>query len=194
MRYSLLVAALLMSLSAIGQPGYKIDFTIKGWKDTTAYLGYFQGDQTYVRDTARVNAKGEFTFEGSKPLLQGIYILVVEKSRLLDFVVGADQRFSVETEKENMIKAMKVTGDDDNKVFFDYARFDLDQRIKAEPLVKVLRDSSLREDAKKDARESFRKVSEDVITYQSELIKNHSTTMTARYLKAQREVEVPPTP
>ena len=194
MRYSLLVAALLISLSVIGQPGYKIDFRIKGWKDTTAYLGYFQGDQTYVRDTTRVNAKGEFTFEGTKPLLQGIYILVVEKSRLLDFVVGADQRFSLETEKENMIKAMKVTGDDDNKLFFDYAQFDLDQRIKAEPLVKVLRDSTLKEEAKKDARESFRKVSEDVVAYQSDLIKNHATTMTARYLKSQRDVEIPPAP
>src|SRR5689334_24915730 len=118
MRYQFLIAALLISLAAAAQPGYKIDFKVKGWKDTTAYLGYFQGDQTFVKDTAKVNAQGEFSFDGTKPLLQGIYIIVVNKNRLLDFVVGTDQRFSLETDKDDLLRRMKVTGDEDNKIFF----------------------------------------------------------------------------
>jgi peroxiredoxin len=194
MRYHFFVAAFIISLSAMGQPGYKIDFKIRGWKDTTAYLGYFQGDQTFVKDTARVNANGEFSFDGTKPLLQGIYILVVDKNRLLDFVVSTDQQFSLETDKDNMIRNMKVNGDEDNKIFFEYALRDLEARTKAEPYVKIMRDSTLTEDGKKEAREAFRKVSEDVMNFQTELIKTHPASMTARYLKAQRDVEVPAPP
>src|SRR5688572_15666699 len=179
MRILLILGALLIGLGAIAQPGYKLDFKIKGWKDTTVYLGYFQGDQTFVKDTARVSSHGEFTFEGSKPLLPGIYILVLEKTRVLDFIVSTDQQFALESEKENLTRAMKVTGDDDNKLFFDYSKFDLDQRAKAEPLVKILRDTTLKEEAKKEAKDNFRKVSEDVIAYQADLIKNNPSSLTA---------------
>jgi peroxiredoxin len=195
MRNTLLtLGALAFCIGAQAQPGYKLDFKIKGWKDTTAYLGYFQGDQTFVKDTARVNATGEFSFEGSKSLLQGVYMLILNKSRVLDFVIGADQRFAFEGENNDLIRTAKVTGDDDNRLFFEYGQFDLRQREKAEPIVKILRDSTLKEESKKEARADFKKVSDEVTTYQTELIKSHPTTMTARFFKAQREVEIPPAP
>jgi len=184
----------MIGYCALAQPGYKLDFKVNGWKDTTAYLGYFQGDQTFIKDTARVNAQGEFSFENQKPLLQGVYILVLNKSRVLDFVVSTDQRFAIETSKDDLIRAMKVNGDEDNQVYSDYAKYDLEQRMKAEPLVKVLRDSTLKEDGKKDAREAFKKISEEVVAYQSDLIRSHPTTMTARFIKAQRDIEVPAPP
>src|SRR5688572_13861467 len=102
---------LLISMVSVGQPrpGDQLDFKVKGWKDTTIYLGYFQGDQTFVKDTASVNAQGDFSFEGSKPLLQGVYILVLDKARMIDFVVSEDQRFMLEADKDDMIRSMKVT-------------------------------------------------------------------------------------
>lgn len=192
--FVLTFGALMIGYGALAQTGYKLDFTIKGWKDTTAYLAYFQGDQTFLKDTARVNAEGQFTFEGPKPLLQGIFILVLDKTRVLDFVVSSDQRFSLETTKDDMTRAMKVAGDEDNQLFFDYARYDLEQREKAEPLVKILRDSTAKEDAKKDAREAFKKISDDVIAYQAELVRNHPASLTARYIRVQRDIEVPAPP
>jgi len=112
----------------------------------------------------------------------------------LDFVIGVDHRFSIATDKEDMIRFAKVTGDDDNRIFFEYGQFDIVQRTKAEPIVKTLRDSTLKEEQKKDAREEFKKISDEVATYQIDLIKNNPTTMTARFFKAQREVEIPPAP
>jgi len=190
----LTLCVIALGMGAEAQPGYKLDFKVKGWKDTTVYLGYFQGDQTFVKDTARANALGEFSFEGSKSLLQGVYMLILEKSRTLDLVIGADQRFSLETDKEDLIRFAKVTGDDDNKLFFEYGQFDRVQRLKAEPIVKILRDSTLKEDSKKEARENFKKISDEVTAHQLELIKNNAATMTARYFKAQREIEIPPAP
>src|ERR1041385_5733972 len=88
----------LISAAAYAQPGYKIDFKIKGLKDTAALLAYYNGEQTYLKDTARVDSHGTFTFENAKPLQQGVFIVVLNKIQLFQFVVGLDQRFSMETD------------------------------------------------------------------------------------------------
>src|ERR1043166_4724954 len=50
------------SLVSFAQNGHKIDFKIQGWKDTTVYLGRYQGETTVITDTAEVNSVGAFTF------------------------------------------------------------------------------------------------------------------------------------
>jgi hypothetical protein len=71
---------LLVSVAfAVAQPGYKMEFKIKGWKDTTAFLGHYYGEQTYIKDTAKVNSQGVFSFDGAKTLPQGVYFLVLDK-------------------------------------------------------------------------------------------------------------------
>src|SRR6218665_265142 len=66
---------------------YRLEFTVKGWKDTTAYLPPYFGELTYLRDTAKVDNKGRFVFHG-KGLPQGVYIIVLNKNKIFDFVVG----------------------------------------------------------------------------------------------------------
>ncbi|MFN7793582.1 MAG: DUF5106 domain-containing protein, partial [Cyclobacteriaceae bacterium] len=68
------------------------------------------------------------------------------------------------------------------------------QSLEAEPLIKVLRDSTLTEDQKKDARASFSKINDRVMAYQNELIEKNPTTLTARLLKVTKQIEVPNPP
>ncbi len=84
----LFFSALFISLSILGQPSYKIDFKIKGLKDTTAYLGNYYGESTYLVDTAHVDHEGAFSFFGKKTLPQGVYLLVMNKTKIFDLVVG----------------------------------------------------------------------------------------------------------
>ena len=181
---------------SLAQPGYKIDFKIKGWKDTTAYLGYYNGEQTYVKDTAKVNSQGTFFFEGTKTLLQGVYFLVLDKSRIFDFVISSDQHFNLETSNEDYIRNMKVTGDEDNKLFFDNIAFNMDRHKEAEPFIKILQDTSISkvDPRKKAAQESFTKVSEKVTAYQNETIAKYPATLTARIFKITKQIEIPEPP
>src|SRR5690606_6627911 len=119
MRASLIVLALLSSLPLLGQQGYDLQFRIKGLQDTTVWLGYYYGESTYRRDTAVVDSNGEFHFRGAEALPQGIYLIAQNKTRLLEFVVGADQQFKLETDTSGYIENMKVTGDTDNTIFFE---------------------------------------------------------------------------
>src|SRR6478736_9358965 len=141
----------------IAQPGYKIEFKIKGWKDTTAYLGFYNWDQTFVKDTAKVNGQGDFFFDNPKSLTQGVYFLMLNKSIIFDFVVGTDQHFKLETSSEDFISTMKVSGDVDNELYFGDMVFNKERNKEVEPYIKVLRDSTLAKDdpSKKAAQESL---------------------------------------
>ena len=194
MRFGVIILSMLVSICSLAQSGYKIDFKVKGLKDTTAYLAYYYGESTYVKDTARVNAVGSFTFSGKEDLGQGIYLLVLNKSRVLEFVVGQDQVFSMETSATDYVKNMNVTGDVDNKLFFENMLFNMERHKEADPYMKVIRDSTISEDKKDIAKAAFSKVNEKVVAYQDDLISKHPATMTARLLKAAKQVEVPRPP
>ena len=193
MRFTLLCLFTLLSVASFGQ-GYKISFKINGLKDTTAYLGYYYGESTFIKDTARVNGTGDFVFDGKKPLPHGVYFLVLNKIKLFELVVSNTQTFSLSTSTEDYIKNMVVNGDEDNKLFYENMTFNMERHKEAEPIVKVLQDSSLKEDAKTAARADFEKVNEKVMAYQDQIIAKHPKTITAKLLKATRAVKVPDPP
>lgn len=186
---------MVASGSLFGQEGYNLRFKIVGLKDTTIYLGNYYGETTYVKDTARVNANGEFLFESKKPLnYQGVYFIVLNKTKQFELVIGANQNFSMATNVEDYVRNMKVTGDLDNQLFFENMIFNADRHKEAEPYLKVIQDSTLSEDKKKDARAAFSKINDKVIAYQADLIAKHPNTLTAKILKTGHAIKIPDAP
>ncbi|SHG44542.1 Thioredoxin-like [Chryseolinea serpens] len=194
MRFILIAVAFLVSESCFAQLGHDIHFQVTGLKDTTAYLAYYLGESTYIKDTARVNSKGEFAFTGKEPIQQGIYLLVVNKTRVMEFVVGKNQHFGLKTSTADYIKNMVVKNDVDNKLFFDNLMLRMERQKEAEPYIKVLQDSTLNEEQKKSARDSYSKITEKVIAYQEKLIAGNPETVTAIILKSSKPVKVPDAP
>lgn len=184
MRHLLFAFCLLVTASCYAQPGYNLKFKVDGWKDTTVYLGHYYGESTYLKDTARANAKGEFTFTGKKELAHGVYFLVLDKSKIFDFVISKSQHFSMETKTDDYIKHMKITGDADNRLFFDNMLFNMERHKEAEPFIKVIQDSTIAEDKKKEARAAFAKVNEKVVAYQTDVAAKNPGTMTAAIFKS----------
>ena len=191
---------ILLSNSSHSQDNYKIDFKIKGFKDSVVYLGYYFWESYYLADTSKIGSNGTFSFDGKKSLPPGVYMLITNstngKAKLFEFIIGSDQQFTLESSQENLIADMKVTGDIDNKIFFDDVRHIGERSKEAEPFIKLLQDSSIsdRDQTKVEAREGFNKVSMKVKAYQNDLIKKYPTTVTARRLKANQEIEIPEAP
>lgn len=194
MRIGFLSLILFCSCSCFAQTGYNIRFKVDGLKDTTAYLGYYYGESTFVKDTAKVSQAGEFVFDGRQTLPQGVYFLVLDKTRIFEIVVSQDQHFSLETSTADYVKNMKVTGDADNKLFFENMVFNMERHQEAEPYIKIIQDSTLSEDQKKEARENFIKVNEKVLAYQEKVINEHPATLTARIFKANKPIKIPDPP
>ena len=194
MRIALVVAGLALSIPLWAQSGHKIDFTIKGLRDTTVYLGYYYGESTYVKDTARASATGTFQFASPDNLPEGVYFLVLNKTRIFEFVIGRDQQFAMETSTGDYIKHMKVTGDEDNRIFFENMMFNMARNQEASPLFSVMNDSLATDEAKKAARASLEGINEKVMAYQNSLMEKYPGTMTARLLNATKPIEVPDPP
>jgi len=174
--------------------GYSIQMELRGLRDTTAYLGYYYGESTYLNDTARVNTMGELIFDGEKKLPQGIYFLVLDKTRIFEFIVGSNQQFRLSTSTEDYVKNMKVVGDEDNRLFFESMLFNADRNVEAEPFVKMLRDSLSTESQKKSAREGLDKIAKKVEAYQAQVAVNHPTMLTSRIMQATRPLQIPDPP
>jgi len=194
MRLSVLCILLVAFYSSFAQTGYKIEMKVKGLKDTTAYLGYYYGESTFIKDTARINSIGEFVFDGKQSLPHGVYFLVLNKTRIFEFVVSNTQRFALSTNTDDYVRNMVVSGDVDNKLFFENMTFNMERHKEAEPLIKILQDTTMKEDDKKDARAAFAKINDKVMTYQDEIIAKHPATLTARIFKASKPVQVPEAP
>jgi len=196
MKVTVFVFCYLFSVGCLAQEGYNLKFQIAGLKDTTIYLGNYYGETTYIKDTARVNSKGEFFFDGKKSLTyRGVYFLVLNKSKLpFDMVIGTNQQFSMITTTEDYVRNMKVTSDFDNKLFFESMVFNMDSHIEAEPYIKIIQDSTLSEDKKKDARDAFNRINDKVVSYQNDLILKNPATLTAKILKANQPVKIPDAP
>ncbi|HTF20113.1 MAG TPA: thioredoxin-like domain-containing protein [Chryseolinea sp.] len=199
MRLPLLIICALLPLISFSQAGYDLKFKIEGLNDTTVYLGNFYGETTYIKDTARANSRGEFEFKGPKPLLyRGVYFIVLmqggKPARQFDFLIADKQQFSMETKSSDYVKYMKVTGDPDNALFFENMLFNGERHKEAEPFIKVLQDSTLSKEQKKEARIAYTSINEKVIAYQNDLIAKHPGTLTSKILKANQTVIIPDPP
>ena len=183
----------LLPLFAAAQPGYHIDFNVSGLRDTTAYLGYFLQEKTYVKDTAEVDNTGAFSFVGGQPLPEGLYFLVINKSRLFDFVIGKDQQFSIATSLTDY-NNLKVNGDEDNASFFENMRLIVDAGKEAEPFLTILRDSTQSDEHKQKARTTFDEINKRVMARQQAIIEKDPTAVTARLLKMNKPVQIPDPP
>ncbi|MBX9851362.1 MAG: DUF5106 domain-containing protein [Cytophagaceae bacterium] len=172
--------------------GYKIAVKVKGLPhDTTCYLAYHFGDKQYLKDTAKVDAKGVFTFSGSKPLDGGIYMVVLPGKRYFEFIVS-EQNFSLETDTADYTKNMKVKGSTENTIFFDYLRYITPRGMKVDSLSRLFTRS--KEDSakgrflsKEDSTNITKQIevlNKEVMTYRENVIKNNPGTFVATLFKS----------
>ena len=194
MRSLFLAACLLIPTISFSQSGYNIQFKIVGLKDTIVYLGHFYGEATYIKDTAQVNSQGVFAFDGKNTLRQGVYFLVLGTNKQFDMVMGKDQHFAMATDRKEYYKHMVVTGDEDNKLFFENMMFNMERHKEAEPFMKIIQDSTLAENKRTEAREAYSKINDKVIAYQNEIIAKNPSTLTARILKSNQSIAIPEPP
>ncbi len=201
MKLLFLLLFILASCLSRGQDGYDLRFQIADLKDTTVYLGYYYGESTFRRDTAKTDKEGHFRFSKPKRLERGVYFLILNRSEKVQvklfepgFLVSQDQHFSLVTSGPDYIRNMKVAGDEDNRLFFMNMIYNAERHKEAEPYVKVLGDSTLNEDQKKDARIAYNIIDKKVQEYQDAVIVKSPLSLTAKLLRVNRRIDVPPPP
>ncbi|MDQ3046342.1 MAG: DUF5106 domain-containing protein [Bacteroidota bacterium] len=185
--------SLFTSISAT--EGYNIRITAKGLKEgSMCLLANYYGDKQYIKDSAKVNEKGEVIFKGSEKWPEGIYLFVPPNKRYFDFVMDKEQHFSLETDTTDFIKTMKVKGSDENKFFYEYQVFMAGKQKSIEPLRELYRSIKNNKDSSKLIQDKIAVIDKEVKDYKINFIKNHPETFVAKLFKAMDEPEIPEAP
>lgn len=185
----LLLLAFLPALGAIHAQGHEITIEIEGYEQDTLLLAYYYGDKQYISDTVLVNDRGQFVISGEEPLPGGVYLAVMKPNN--DFfqvmVNEKEQRFQMQTSTADPNLDMKISGSDDNALFYDYVRFLGKQREKQMTL-------NQQKEAGADPGDIQRKMealNDEVAAYQRRLIEENPESLTAATVKANMPVDMP---
>ncbi|WP_080055062.1 TlpA family protein disulfide reductase [Spirosoma aerolatum] len=175
--------------------GFKITGHIKGLKDTTCILAHYFGATQYIpKDTARVDAAGNMTFEGKKSLPQGLYMVVVPtKNPYIQFLITADQEFSFDTDTAGVAKNMKIAGSKENELFYGYQQ-------KMGQLSEEAQVLNLQKKIKNDAvsvallNKQMGDLQKQAADYRTQFLKDNTGTFAVKLFNATAEPDVPTAP
>lgn len=183
-------------LKALPPEEYNIKIKVKGLKEgQTCLLANYYGDKQYIKDSAKVDSKGEVVFKGELKYDQGVYLFVPPSKKYFDFIMDAGQHFTLETDTADYIHTMKVKGSDENKFFYDYQLFMASKQKQIEPLRELYKKTNkTNTDSTKLLQEQMSAIDKEVKDYKDNFIKSHPGTFVAKLLKAMDRVEIPEAP
>ena len=175
---------------------YTIKVKINGIKDTTCMLAYYYGDKKYIRDTVKVDGKGNCVFKSDTAIEGGVYLAVLPNKTYFEFIIAGktEHNFSLETDTANFIEKMKVTGSPENKVFYDYQLYIGKRYKEASDLRDQLKKLKNNKDSVEIINKRLKSINEDVTAYKDNVMKNNPTLFYAKVLKAMTDPEIPATP
>src|SRR5690606_20834445 len=169
---------------------YEYKFKLNGLKDSECYLGYHFGEKQYVKDTLKVNSKGEVTVKGKDTLQGGMYMLITPDKKWLDFVVS-EPSFSIEFDVNDPAGTVKSKNSVENQIWFDYLKFISQKEQQIMPLRKKKDDLTKDSKEYEEVTKQIEAFSDEITNYRNNVIKNSPGSFTASILGLMKEVEFP---
>lgn len=190
-----LLSNVFMSLGQANkkQAGHDIRFKIKGYKDTTAIIAHYYGDNQYIpKDTARFDSKGGLQFKGKKELPEGVYLLVLPRNKYVEFLVG-EQFQSLEFDSSDAVGTMKVKEGVENMVFYSYQKTMSDKAKEAGP-IKAKLSKTKNADSTALIKKQLEAIDKEVKAFREKLFADNPKSFAVKLFKAAQEPEVPEAP
>ena len=166
-----------------------ITFQIDGLKNDTCVLAYHFGDKQYVKDTLYSDANGTIEYQDESGLDEGLYYLVLPDRTFLEFIAD-EQRFTLKTDLQNHVQAMKVSGSKENSIFYKFLKYSDKKGARARDIQKELKIVE-KEKEKKELKEELQEINEEVQGYKRELMEEHASSFVAKFFEASREPDMP---
>lgn len=191
--YIILIIALCANVSA---QEYKIKVKIKNLPEKdTLFLAHRFADKLYADDTTLVDKNGIGVFTGTKKLDGGIYVVIIPalRKQYFEFLIDKSTQFSIETDSSNFIENIKVSGSDENKIFFDWqremARLEKQMRF-ASDKIKELTDKKI-QDSIKIWQDKGLAIDNERKAYWEKIKKDNPSSLLAKILNVLTPIELP---
>ncbi|MBO9199500.1 MULTISPECIES: redoxin domain-containing protein [Niastella] len=193
MKRLLSLAILLISCTlAEAQSGYNIPITLKPYKNTYIYLGYYYGRLKALADSTLLDENGKGKFSGKEPLPGGIYFIVSpHKEILFELLIDKQQQFSIAADSATLPNNVVFTGSQENNLFHLYTRF-------TSQIGNEINNTSTDLKKVKNSKDSTRlkarlkQLTDRMQVYRDSMIAKNSNSFLATLFQAMKEPVIPP--
>jgi len=183
----------VLSLSAV--ENYIIKFRVNGIKDTTCLIAYYYINNTYVKDTLKVDAAGRFTYTPDpKEILKGLYIVVINDRKYFEFVINNDHKFSIETDIHDLTGKMVIRNSPENTLFYEYVKYNNRKYNEVQGLIAQRNKVKDNKDSITIIDKKINAINRELIDYKLDLAKKNPESLTALLIRIIKEPEVPELP
>lgn len=195
MRSRLLFLSILLCVTPLPgfAEGYRINFSLPSFQGDTLVLGHRFNASFIPKDTVIADGKGRGTFAGDTALPEGMYLVFLPDQSFFDLLIGEDQSFAFETDTNDFVANMKISGSAENEAFYAYQLYLKENREKAQALQAELSDAGHAADSA-SAREALDRLNAAVQDHIEALISTNQDNFFGVFLKALQEVRVPDPP
>ncbi len=118
--------------------GYEVNLSVAGLKDSTVFLAYHFGDKQYIKDTVKLDSRGNGLFKGKDSLPKGIYMIVLPGKKYFEVLMDDDQQFTVSCDYSDYFNTLKFSGSEENTSFNQYQKNWVPMQQAASALVRRL--------------------------------------------------------
>ena len=188
------LTACFFLLQAWSQPGYDIRLSLKPYKNSKVYLGYYYGKIRALADSALLDDNSTGHFSGKEPLTGGVYFVVSpNKTILFELIIDSQQHFSVSADTTNLPGSVAFTGSSDNTVFQAYTAFTNTKGAAIMAGNKELATVHSKADSAR-IREKAKKLNEEILAYRQNIITRYPHSLLTTLFYVMKEPVVPPAP
>ncbi len=193
---NIFTALLLLAFSInVSAQGYKYKFKVDGVSDTVIYLAKYYGKKQYYEDTAKVDSKGNFVFEGTEMLPGGIYLMVMpDKASYFEFLVSGDEKeFEISNKLGNFLETSEVKGSPENEAFYEYQRFISDKGMTAEKVNNKKKAEEEAENTKEveKLQAELNAINEEVKSFKKEFMAKYPNKLITKIILASDDPVIP---
>ncbi len=187
---SLSLLSFITKVSAQANQGHDIHVNFKNCKDTVMYLAYYQFDKSYLADTCKKVVKGNVVFKGKNSLDKGVYYLVSQdKAKYFDFFISdKNQKITINTDNENLVKNLKSPTSKENDDFFKYINFITDKN-KEYGEIKSKTAGMTSKDSAAFMMEKGKILNETVVAFENNFLAEHKGTFVGDVINLKMEKE-----
>lgn len=188
------LTSLFLINPALAQKGYQIKVKVVGLQDSLIYLANYFGDKQYLRDSAYADKSGNIIFKSDSALKGGIYMVVLPGKKYFEIIVDKEQHFTISTTSDDYVKNMKITGSNDNRLFYEYLNFIGDRSKEIEPLRAEYEQAKDNPEKVTELRARMSVIDSLVMNYRADLRKNHPEFLLSKVIYATDEIKMPEAP
>ena len=187
----ILIALTALSINGLSQNKESIHININNYSDTILMLTSYYGDKIRLVDTA-FSTKGRFEFNSDKSFPGGIYMAVSSsKTKLFEFIVNNETKPILSTDTISFVKNMKTKGSAENKIFFEYVKFNENSFKQSKILYDELKNTKPSQENYKELVATIDSLNRVSINYKLKIIEENPKLFVSKLLNSMRDFEVP---